>query len=171
MTGSINGEIDPDGKPWAPSWLLARLGADYLGNVVSVGLGDDVTDEVLARVRDLKHLHEFRIFTGPSVTDGDLEYIKNLTSVRILFLNRTDVTDRGLAHLEGLTNLQSLSLYANDQIDSDGLLYLRGLIKLRELDFTSSFVTDELLTHLKVLGRLQHLNLTTRGHRRFAGAS
>ena len=44
------------------------------------------------------------------VTDAGIAHIGGLTSLRLLWLERTRVTDVGLAHLGGLINLQDLDL-------------------------------------------------------------
>ena len=31
-----NGDFDPLGEPWAPKWLVDRIGVDYFGHVVRV---------------------------------------------------------------------------------------------------------------------------------------
>ena len=44
------------------------------------------------------------------VTDADLVYLKELTSLERLYLSSSKITDVGLVHLKGLTNLVSLGL-------------------------------------------------------------
>jgi hypothetical protein len=73
------------GKPWAPDWLVRRVGVDSVGSVVSVGIYQEGTD-------------------------ADLAHIGNLKRLRILNVIEARMTDEGLSSLRGITGLRSLSL-------------------------------------------------------------
>ena len=49
-------------------------------------------------------------FTREGITDADLKYLKGLTSLTKLKLNRSLITDAGLKHLQSLTSLVQLHL-------------------------------------------------------------
>jgi internalin A len=34
-----NGQPVPEAQPWWPKWLVERVGVDYFGNVIAVGVG------------------------------------------------------------------------------------------------------------------------------------
>jgi hypothetical protein len=103
-----DGQPIPNGRPWAPRWLVDWLGADYFGSVICVS---DGTSEW---------------------SDADLVPIGHLGRLEKLALNSRRLTGTGLAHLKGLTNLQSLNLY-DSQVGDAGLVFLEGLTQLRSL--------------------------------------
>ena len=39
-----NGQFDRNARPWAPRWLVDRVGVDYFGRVVFVRLGGSASD-------------------------------------------------------------------------------------------------------------------------------
>ena len=45
------GNPDPAGKPWAPSWLVGYVGADYFGHVVTVNFPPKATSAPLRTSR------------------------------------------------------------------------------------------------------------------------
>jgi internalin A len=128
-----NGHSIPTGEPWWPKWLVKRVGVDYLGSVVRVGLffnctdkelvhvgrlgqmdtlslpGARISDTGLANLAGLQRLETLNLW-GNKITDAGLVHLKTLHKLRWLCLDQTDVTDSGLRELTGLTNLQTLSL-------------------------------------------------------------
>ena len=93
-----------------------------------------------------------------SVTDAELEHLRELTELRLLFLERTRVTDAGLEHLQGLTQLQFLSLNGT-QVTDAGLEHVRELTKLVGLDLANTQVSDVGLANLQGLTHLEVLSL------------
>ncbi len=93
-----------------------------------------------------------------TVTDTDLEYLKELPDLEFLNLSSTDVSDAGLKHLKGLTRLHLLGLFGTDVSDA-GLEHLKGLTSLESLGLGGTEVSDAGLEHLKGLTNLQYLNL------------
>ena len=89
----------PRGKPWAPKWLVDRIGVDYFGHVTSVGLSPTETDSAITHVGHLTQLQRLTI-NGSSVSDAGLTHLKGLTTLSVLGLGNTQVTDAGLAHLK-----------------------------------------------------------------------
>lgn len=67
-----------------------------------------------------------------SVTDGELECVEKLVSLRQLWLYDTSITDQGLMHLSGLVNLEVLVL-GKTRITDRGLQHLQALRNLKEL--------------------------------------
>ncbi len=120
-----------------PSWTWERL-ARELRRAEVPGLklrGTEITDAVLAHLKDLGHLQ-----------DLDLGWCKS-------------ITDAGLAHVKDLGQLQALDLTWCINITDTGLAHLTGLGQLRELHLTGCNITDAGLAHLKDLGQLRELAL------------
>ena len=105
-----DGQPNPKGQPWAPKWLVDRLGADYFGSVVFV---TDVISEW---------------------SDAELVPIGRLRRLEKLALNSRRLTGAGLAHLKGLTNLRSLNLRESQLGDVD-LVFSRSLPNCDRLSF------------------------------------
>ncbi len=51
-----NGIRNPNAKPWAPKWLVDRIGIDYFGTVVRIHIGSKTTDAELAQIGRLRDL-------------------------------------------------------------------------------------------------------------------
>ena len=66
-----NGKSIFGGKPWAPGWLVDRLGVDYFGHVTSVGIGSMSTasDAAIAHVGKLSRIEQLHL--PPTTTDED----------------------------------------------------------------------------------------------------
>ncbi len=107
------------GKPWAPKWLVERIGVDYFGHVTCVQLISlsKPTDTTLTHVARLTELEVLII--GPSTLgDDELAHLKSLTKLLSLAVIGTQVTDAGLAHLKGLTNLSFVYLGGTQVTDA-----------------------------------------------------
>lgn len=123
--------------PHWPAWLVETMGVDYFADVHYVNY-----------LLDVGH-----------IADSDLEYFKNLTSLRELDLSyQKNISDAGLEHLKGLTSLEYLDLTATAITDA-GLEKLKGLTGLRKLNLNITQVTDKGLEHLNGLTGLQELRL------------
>ena len=123
------------GKPWAPRWLVDRLGVDYFGHVTdvtvinSVGDGPKAAIAPICRLSGVQGIHVF----APPFGDAELAGLRGLRSLSVLNLAGSHVSDSGLAHLKGLTNLSIMSL-CNTKITDEGLAHLDGLTKLSYLN-------------------------------------
>ena len=114
-----NGFPKNDG-PWAPEWLVDRLGIDYFGSVVHVEFSvfsHDMTgveiggleaslqsyrrrfDVALAHVGRLRRLEELELSIS-EVTDAGLKHLMGLTALKKLDLENTNVTDGGVQELQ-----------------------------------------------------------------------
>lgn len=133
-----------NGKPWAPRWLVDRLGVDYFGHVVFVQVYPDHgradAGEVLSHISRLGRLKILNLF-GPSVTDARLACLDGLTSLQELKLNGAKVSGSGLEHLNGLTGLKVLR-FEDTPVGDAGLIDLRELSGLKELWLYRTRVTD-----------------------------
>jgi internalin A len=166
------------GKPWAPAWLVKRLGVDAIGSVISVGIYDSGTDADLARIGNLKRLQHLNVL-GAKMTDDGLANLEGITGLRSLYLcympisdagldhltlkrlrwlslQDTQITDASLARMGGLASLEYLSLNGT-RITDAGLVHLKGLEGLTELSLENSAVTDAGLAHLRGLTGLKTL--------------
>ena len=137
---SKNGHPLPGATPWAPRWMVDRMGVDYFGHVVSASLSTHATEEVLIHVGRLGHLRELYLM-GLPVTDEGLAHLKGLADLRILDLTGARVSNDGLMSLEGLTKLEVLNFAYADRVGDAGLVHLRGLTGLRTLALYNTGVT------------------------------
>ncbi len=128
-----NGEDTPGGKPWAPQWLVDRLGVDYFGSVTSVNLNEclEYSDAELIHIGRFNRLETVGALQrggdgrrscssrGPwqppgvvplsiiRISDQGLTNLEGVNKTRAsLGLDDTDVTDAGLAHLKGLISTE-----------------------------------------------------------------
>jgi internalin A len=91
------GSVIRGGKPWAPRWLVDRMGVDYFGHIAQIQI-QSVSENSMLGVGRLNRLEELR-FTQPCEIDAALVHIEGLTNLANLYLGRTQVTDCGLLHL------------------------------------------------------------------------
>jgi internalin A len=145
--------------PWAPDWLVRRLGIDYFAHVSRVDFTGHFSDQSLAPLAGL---------TRPFSLEIDATNIERIltppgTPSRPTFppeLKSAPVTDAGLSHLKGMTNSAELVLLCPySQVSDIGLSYLPRSTSIRSLDLTSTNVTDAGLVHLKDRTSLTELQL------------
>src|SRR5690242_4393102 len=127
-------------RPWAPGWLVDRVGGDYFGSLVFVDLVKRGSDPDLVHVGSLSRLESLGLNWTP-VTDAGLAHLTGLTRLRELALMRARITDAGLVHLRGLTSLEDLWL-TDTRITDAGLAHLTGLTRLRQVWLKGTQVTD-----------------------------
>ena len=143
--------------------LLGRLSASQIqrdthNRIVGLDLSDmKLSDGDIDTVAGLTTLRKLR-FARSNLTDARLAELGGLHQLESLDLKYTPITDAGLAALESLTRLQKLSLWGTD-IDDAGLARLRPLHRLRELDLARTRVTGTGLQHITGLTRLERLGL------------
>lgn len=93
-----------------------------------------------------------------SLSDGDVEILANLKSIKILQLERSPLTGQGLRHLRALTELQSLSLIGTE-ITDDSLAPLARIASLEQLDLSYTPISDAGLMELQEFTQLGLLSL------------
>jgi hypothetical protein len=128
-----DGNPIPGGKPWAPRWLVDRIGVDYFGHVtaaVSHHMSAATSDAVIAQVGRLTGIQSLNLHDS-SISDSGLVHLKGLTNLQVLLLYRTQVSDAGLVHLKGLTNLSALQLDGTQVTDAGVEELKRALPSLR----------------------------------------
>jgi hypothetical protein len=152
-----DGDIIPNGKPWAPKWIVDHLGADFFGSVVRVDLGLEATNNVMGHIGRLNRLEELYL-GGNQVTDSWLIHLRGLKNLRILDVGTSQITDAGLAHLERLPKLEKLEL-SQTKVTDAGLSYLDGLTGLKDRELVFTAVSDIGLMHLKRFKNLRRLDL------------
>ena len=102
--------------------------------------GRDLTDDGLADVARLGNVVELNL-RDTKITSAGLVYLKGLTKLTRLHLERTNVGDEGIANLTKLITLEYLNLYGT-KITDKSLGHLAGLKNLRQLYVWQTDVTD-----------------------------
>jgi len=157
------GTVGYDGLMWneetpGPAWLATLLGKDFLVNVGSVRLDKTkATDADLENLKGLPRLHLLWL-EDIGITDAGLVNVKGLTGLQMLALSHTKITGAGLVDLKGLPQLRSLFLLGA-QVTDAGLEHIKGLTQLELLSLPDTKITDAGLTHIKELTGLQSLIL------------
>lgn len=105
-------------------------------------VGDEITDEHLAKLPPLANQLVWLNLAGSKITDAGLAHIAKLPKLTKLHLENTAVSDEGLKHLANLEHLEYLNLY-NTKVSDAGLSHLEGLGKLRNLYVWQSEVTQD----------------------------
>jgi len=147
----------PNGRPWATTRLVDRLGVDYFGNVVYVDLYEAGSDDELVQVGRLGRIQILNLGLS-RVTDAGLIHLEGLTHLRVLSLISTEVGDAGLAHLARLTKLNDLRI-DDTRVSDAGLARLAGMNELQSLGLGGTAVKDAGLVHIRCLDSLRTLNL------------
>jgi hypothetical protein len=151
------GVVRPGARPWAPRWLVNRLGADYFGHVVEVRLNERGDESVLAEVAKLGRLETLVVQAAP-MTDRGIAQLDRLAALRSLALaSSPGLTDAGLAHLATHSHLEELLLVSEPEIDRAGLGHLKHLQRLRILSL--SMRSDDSVGELADFPRLNRLYL------------
>jgi len=118
------------GKSGPMLWITegaAPRGLAWLESVLGEGF--------FTRVIELRIVHR-------KTTDADLERLRGLRDLRLLFLDSPGISDAGLAHLEGLPRLQTLWLYGAPITDA-GLEHLTRVPRLERLALRDTRVTKD----------------------------
>jgi hypothetical protein len=87
-------------QPSTPLWLRNLLGDDFFADVWHVGIeASTITDADIECIRDLPHLRWLRLNLS-SITDAGLENLKGLSRLERLFIEDTKVTEEGVEKLQ-----------------------------------------------------------------------
>lgn len=142
-------------RPYPPTELLSELRS--LTKLESVYLRS-------TRLSDLEPLRGLRnlkvLWLGSNrFTDDGLRPLEGFKSLEKLDLVRNPISDAGLQHIRPLTKLNQLAL-DKTQITNAGLKSLQGLKQLTSLSLSHTAITDEGLEHLGHLNSLSGLSLS-----------
>jgi hypothetical protein len=176
-------QIQPNGKPWPPAWLLGVLPEEFFHDVTGVNRLDLSQIEeadaraAVAAIGEFDLLERLRITNPPPGTtisgkdqlkvlqisltrpSGDrtvrLRALPRLTKVH---LDGKGVNDSLLADFAGLSSVGELRLQ-NTNVTDAGLAHLAGLADLQFLWVDKANVTDAGLSSLVKLKKLEILNL------------
>jgi Leucine-rich repeat (LRR) protein len=83
---------------------------DALPDLTTLGLPDDVTDEGMKHLANMKRLTELQ-FDSKHVTDAGMKALAGMESLERLLINFAPITDEGLKPLMGLRNLKDVRLH------------------------------------------------------------
>lgn len=116
-----------------------------------------IDDQGLAALQGLPNLECLEL-SGTRITNADLGYIKELSGLRWLYLDKTSINDDGLMTLRGLSNLEVLVL-SQSAVRGHGLRYLKNLRNLRVLNLSDCEIYDDELRYLGSCDQVQTLAL------------
>ena len=157
------------GAPPGLAWLQGILGADFFSAITYVNLsGKNISTGFKGRIAVLDNSSDIDVSAGNkgqigahripeimSISDIDLERLKDLEELLYLDLSGTEITDNGVKNLKRLHQLQFLGLDGT-QITDVGLEHLKGLTKLEMLDIRKTKVTNGAVKDLqKALPKLK----------------
>jgi hypothetical protein len=135
---------------------LQQLGAKFDGATKLDLQKVRLTPLVWELVAEIATLTKLQL--GTATSDDDLQHLRKLRELKILFLHDSKITDAGLVHLAGLTKLTTLNLH-DTQIKGPGLRHLKKAVGLQELDLRGPQTTDETLQYLQQFPQLETLYL------------
>jgi hypothetical protein len=157
-------------KRHLPEWLaphfnrglLASLDQDH--NVVTISVGEILSDELLGKLKTLPKLRELDIGGAKQITVEGLQHLAELTSLRKLTLSSLRHEDKGLgdaalAHIAGLKSLAEFHLIECGTTDA-GVKLLEKVPQLTHLEIRQEGrLTDASILVIANLKRLKHLSL------------
>jgi hypothetical protein len=139
------GKFDMQAASWAPQWLRAQWGNDFLHDVEVVNMS---FDEQPGRRQDNSKL------------DTDyLPFLEGLPNLRALYLHKTQVNDRGMRHIAGLRRLETLMMWDAYNVSDAGTACLASLTKLKHLHISRSLIGDGSLATFSRLPLLESMTL------------
>jgi hypothetical protein len=130
-----------------------------LGNLERSNEYSPITDEGLAFLKDLDSLKELWL-VKTQITDDGLAHLSNLRKLEVLFLSHTKLTGKGLAFLKEFPALKYLEL-GRTNIGNRGLANCKqwsDTLDGLQLDYTK--ISDADLAHLVCLKVLKRLDLS-----------
>lgn len=134
--------------------------------------GSNVTDGDLNYLSELTSLESLKLMSCKKITSAGLVHLKPLVELKTLYLTVTEITDEGLVHLKDLEQLTELNL-SSTKVTDEGVSHLTGLTNLVHLAFYETRITDAALEKLAGLTKLERLwlgrtNVTTDGIQQLA---
>jgi hypothetical protein len=169
-------------SPWAPKWLVDRIGIDYFGYIRAITLveatgpsivaathfpgldrlilgGKNLRDADLTPRREVTQFSALSAYITPT-SEAGVGGLSRFTNLQFLALVRSGISDKSLVHLERMTKLRILLISGNQAISDAGVAHLRGLTKLRYVDLSDTKITDLGLAQLSKLPIVSYLDLS-----------
>lgn len=165
------GSVEYDSRePWAPRWLVDRVGIDYFQRVATVVFQPQSEDQAGAAVAVLRVLGPppIVVLHGPLFVErlvGRLDELDGIECLALVSLPRNSTTKAGLASLSRLRRLRALGIICSG-IGDDGLEvikalkqleHLKGRRQLKCLNLRGTKMSDVGLEHLKEFKNLEKL--------------
>ncbi len=143
--------------------LLATVDND--GNVISIHVGEVMTDELLTKLETLPKLRELDIQVTKAITPAGLAHLSNLGGLEKLTLYAVNTDGAGLGDdalksISALTSLRDLSLIDCGTTDA-GCQFLEGMQQLTSLRLQDGRLTNVALFSVAKLKRLKSLDLSS----------
>ena len=169
VIGKMGGEGSIDDKAEGKARVVARFDKLTDGQLASlkgassllaieVADAGKLTDRSTEFLRTLSHLQRLSL-NKPAITDRGLTAFKSLTELRTLYLGGAKIGDNGLSNLKPLTKLEELDLY-DTRVTDKSLPVIEGFENLTSLNLAGTKVTDAGTKHLREMKHLKELNVT-----------
>ena len=111
----------------------------------------------LEYIKDMTSLRVLLI-KGQCVSDEEYKNINKMTCLIELSLDGNNISDKGLKYFECLSNLESLSL-SSTNITGKGLIHIKNMNRLRMLSISATKINNEDLVYIDGITNLQFLSL------------
>ena len=140
---------------------VASAPEDLIGLLPSV-IRDRIAKEIKKPVTeltstDLRNVTELSLI-ALEISDADLIYLINLTSLKKLFLSGAKVTAEGIGHLAKLKSIKNIGLFDMEITDA-ALTQLAQILQLETLNLMSCRITDDALEQLAKFNAIDTLLL------------
>ncbi|PQO45291.1 hypothetical protein [Blastopirellula marina] len=140
-------------ETWGPAWLHETFGSRYFSQIVMVDWHRKrIKDEDLELLREISTL-EILYLAGNPITDDGIAVLDDLPKIKRLALWSTRLTDESLKHVGKLKQLEALDIHYT-QMTENGLAHLRGLKQLSLLR-QDLLLTDQGIGHLQTMPNVQ----------------
>jgi hypothetical protein len=144
----------------APKPALADyLGLDFVDTVtIAEFLGKDFTDDDLALLDDLPHVHWLR-FYDTSITGSGFRHVSARTKVNVLLVNLSPLENAALMEIGRMSQLKTLHITEGASITDDGLASLAPLRHLESLSLSQCTISNAGLARLDPPATLREVSL------------
>jgi hypothetical protein len=150
---------NPGGQPPWPRAVIAFVGPDCFGDVVSVDLQRNDNRYLQERVERQQNEPSGDLIAHQKAADRALAAATRLRRLQHLSIAFSPVSNAGLDHLRALTGLESLKLAYLDGTTGEAYKPIESLTRLRALELESLPLTDAELSFLPHLTELRTLEL------------
>ena len=147
---------------WLSGTKVTGAGFDHLlnlKNLESLGLGEQVTNESLRHIGQLRSLTNINFGHARKIDDNGLQFLSSLVNLERVNLWHTGMSGDGLEILSSLPNIRTI-IAGGTNISDSGTACLQKNKTLEELVIQNTMIGDETLKNLSRIPTLKQLVLT-----------